>query len=227
MASLKLIGARPSPYVNRVQFALNLKSLDYEFLVEKFGTKSELLLKSNPVHKKIPVLIHDDKPICESLIIVEYIDEIWTSGPPLLPSDPYDRALARFWAAYIDDKWAPLLRELRTAQEEEEKKRVLDQMFQVLIQLEGAYRQCSKGKAFFGGDNVGYLDIALGGFLGWMKVAEKLIGVRLLDEAKTPALVGWAERFCSHDALKDAVPTAEELLEFAQKHFMAKPPTPN
>ena len=104
MASVKLIGDRPSPFVNRVQIALNLKSVDYDFLEETFGSKSELLLKSNPVHKKIPVLIHNDKPICESLIIVQYIDQVWASGPSILPSDPYDRAIARFWGAYIDIK---------------------------------------------------------------------------------------------------------------------------
>ena len=90
--------------MNRVQIDLNLKSINHEFLEEEFGSKSDLLLKSNPVHKKIPVLIHADEPICESLIIVEYIDEVWTSGPTILPSDPFDRAIARFWASYIDDK---------------------------------------------------------------------------------------------------------------------------
>lgn len=101
---LKVLGAWPSPYVMRARIALNIKSLDYEFLEETFGSKSQLLLQSNPVHKKIPVLIHGDKPICESLVIVEYIDEVWASGPSILPSHPYDRATARFWASYIDEK---------------------------------------------------------------------------------------------------------------------------
>lgn len=102
---VKLIGAWPSPFVMRARIALKLKSIDYQFMEEKFGSKSELLLKSNPVYKKIPVLIHGEKPICESLIIVQYIDELWSgSGPSILPSDPYDRAISRFWAVYLDDK---------------------------------------------------------------------------------------------------------------------------
>lgn len=101
---VKVLGGWPSPFVMRATIALNIKSVDYDFLPEKFGSKSELLLKSNPVHKKMPVLIHGDRPICESLIIVQYVDEVWTSGPSILPSDPYDRAIERFWAAYIDEK---------------------------------------------------------------------------------------------------------------------------
>lgn len=94
---VKVLGAPPSPFVNRVQIAVNLTSVDYKFLEQKVGFKSELLLKSNPVHKKVPVMIHGGKPICESLIIVQYIDEVWTDGTGILPLDLYDRAMARFW----------------------------------------------------------------------------------------------------------------------------------
>lgn len=104
-SSIKFLGTRSSPFANRVEIALNIKSVDYEFITEDIFNKSELLLQSNPVHKKIPVLIHGYDPICESLVIVQYIDEItWTNGPSILPPDPHDRAIARFWADYVDNK---------------------------------------------------------------------------------------------------------------------------
>ncbi|KAL6983447.1 Glutathione S-transferase U17 [Sarracenia purpurea var. burkii] len=222
MANVKLIGGRASPFVNRVQIALNIKSINYEFLQEKFGSKSELLLKSNPVHKKVPVLIHNDKPICESLIIVEYIDEEWNSGPSILPSNLYDRAIERFWGAYIDEKWFPLLRELRAAKGEEEKLAAVNQTVEGLVLLEEVFAKTSKGKDFFGGDHIGYLDIALGSFLGWLKATEKLADVKLIDETKIPGLVRWVERFCSAAEVKDVIPKTEELLEIAKK-FLLKP----
>lgn len=103
-SDVKLLGKWQSPYVVRVQMALKLKSVEYEFVELDLLNKNELLLKSNPVHKKIPVLIHGGRPICESLVIVQYIDDVWGHAPSILPSHPYDRSLAHFWAAYVDDE---------------------------------------------------------------------------------------------------------------------------
>uniref|UniRef100_A0A5B7BPC6 Glutathione S-transferase n=1 Tax=Davidia involucrata TaxID=16924 RepID=A0A5B7BPC6_DAVIN len=87
-----------STYSKRLELALKIKGIPYEYVEEDLSNKSPLLLKYNPVHK-IPVLVHNGKPIAESLIIIEYINETWKNEPRLLPDDPYKRAKVRFWAS--------------------------------------------------------------------------------------------------------------------------------
>ncbi|XP_062095534.1 glutathione S-transferase U17-like [Humulus lupulus] len=220
-SEVKLIGAWASPFVLRSRIALNLKHVQYEFLQETLGAKSELLLKSNPVHKKIPVLIHGGKPVCESLIIVQYIDDVWaSSGPSILPSDPYDRAIERFWAAYIDDKLFPSMKGIAAAPDAEGKKAALEQVTSGLTLLEEAFGVCSKGKGFFsGGDHIGFLDIALGSLLGWIKVTELTSGLKLIDPATTPKLAHWAETFRQDPAVSGVMPETQKLAEYAKVLF--------
>ncbi|XP_073295125.1 glutathione S-transferase U17-like [Primulina huaijiensis] len=215
-SGVKLVGILPSPFVNRVVLALKIKSVEYELVEVNPHEKSGILVEANPVQKKIPILIHGDKPVCESLIIVRYIDEVWNEGPSILPSDSYDRAMALFWADYIDGKWYESFKKLRGS-EGEARKVVLDEISEGLVLLEKAFVDCSKGKPFFGGENVGYLDIVLGSIVGWIKVSETLIGVQIFDEKKMPLLVGWVDKMYSDSSVKDVMLNPQTLLEFYKK----------
>ena len=53
---IKLLGVWASTFVMRAHISLNIKYVNYEFLKETIGSKSELLLQSNPIHKKVTVL---------------------------------------------------------------------------------------------------------------------------------------------------------------------------
>eukprot|EP00253_Pinus_taeda_P009825 PITA_09825 len=226
---VKLLGVTLSPFVVRVCIALALKGVDYDFIQENFmHPKSELLLKSNPVHKKVPVLIHNGKPVCESMIIVQYIEEAWGNKEPnLMPKDPYDRAIARFWAALVDDKGFPSMRATFFAQGEQLQKEVEVTVTNFLL-IEEALRtnDCFAGKPYFGGDEIGLIVIALGSLSAFITAVEKATDSVLIDAEKMSLLSASLNRFCQFDVVKEAMPDPAEYIS-VRRAMMMSPPTTN
>lgn len=63
----------------------------------------------------------------------------------------------------------------------------------------------------------------LGSFLGWIRLTESGIGLKIFDENRTPNLAKWAERIYSDDAAKDVLPDSQKLVEFYMSHMMVQP----
>ncbi|CAN1275546.1 Glutathione S-transferase U8 [Linum perenne] len=186
MEGVKLLGFWGSPFSNRVELALKLKGVDYEYIEQDLSNKDSLLLKLNPVHKKIPVLVHNGKSIAESLVILEYIDETWPNNYPILPHDPYEKAMARFWAKFIDDKvtYNQLLLNFCSIRQKEERRKMMEEVTQQLKALE----EQLKGKKFFGGERIGIVDIAASFFGFWLGLIQEVTGLELVTKHKFPVL---------------------------------------
>ncbi|CAK7349641.1 unnamed protein product [Dovyalis caffra] len=209
MGAVKLIGSYTSLFCTRVEWALKLKEVQYEYLEDDVFNKSPLLLKHNPVHKKVPVLVHDDKPIAESLVILQYIDETWKDNP-LLPQDPHERATALFWAKFADEK---CLVEAYTAAwtEGEEKEKAIKSAQESFAFLE----KLIQGKKFFSGDDkIGYLDLAMGWIPLCIDVMEEVGGMKLVDAEKFPSLLEWAQNFIEIPLIKERLPPRDALSNY-------------
>ncbi|GMN70369.1 hypothetical protein TIFTF001_039417 [Ficus carica] len=193
----------------RVRIALAEKEVKYENKEQNLSDKSPLLLEMNPIHKKIPVLIHNGKPVCESLIIVEYIDNVWQRKAPLLPTDPYQRSQARFWADFVDKKLyvaGNKVLTITTKGEEQEtaKKEFLDTLKMLEAEL--------GDKPYFGGESFGFVDIALVGFYSWFHAYETFGNFSV--EAECPKLIAWAKRCMEKESVSKSLPDQKTVYEY-------------
>ncbi|KAK7401692.1 hypothetical protein VNO78_13367 [Psophocarpus tetragonolobus] len=200
-----------SPYGMRVRIALEEKSIKYENREEDLSNKSALLLQMNPVHKKIPVLIHNGKPICESLIAVEYIDEVWNDQSPLLPSDPHQRSQARFWADYVDTKiYETAIRFWRT--EGREKEAAREEFLECIELLE----EQLGNEPYFGGKNFGFVDVALVPLFCYFNTFS--LYAKFIHEAQYPKIVAWAKRCTQKESVSKCFPKEQDVKQnFPQK----------
>uniref|UniRef100_A0A1J3IHC3 Glutathione S-transferase n=1 Tax=Noccaea caerulescens TaxID=107243 RepID=A0A1J3IHC3_NOCCA len=199
----------PSPFGVRARIALREKGIEFEYREENLRDKSPLLLEMNPVHKKIPVLIHNGKPVCESMNVVQYIDEVWSDkNPILLPSDPYQIAHARFLVDFIDTKlYEPADKIWSTKGEVQETAK--KEYIEALKFLESELGD----KPYFGGDNFGFVDIAMTGYYIWFEAFEKCGNFSI--EPECPTLMASAKRCLQRESVVKSLPDPEKIVEYA------------
>ena len=105
-----LCGFPLSNYYNKVKMALLEKGIP--FTEERVGTggTSEATLSASPLGK-VPFLRTPQGPLCESQVIVDWLEAAWPQ-PPLVPADPYAAAKVRELATFIDLHLELVAREL-------------------------------------------------------------------------------------------------------------------
>lgn len=88
----------------KVRLALYEKGIAFQSRLldlQKFEQHAPDYLALNP-NGVVPTLVHRDKPIIESSIIIEYIEDAFPQTP-LAPSDPWQLAQMRLWLKFSDN----------------------------------------------------------------------------------------------------------------------------
>jgi glutathione S-transferase len=89
----------------KVRITMRAKGLHWEpvkvdlFKTEQYDPK---YLKLNP-KGVVPTLVHDGKPVIESTLICEYIDETFPQPPQLIPAEPWLQSRMRLWSKMVDE----------------------------------------------------------------------------------------------------------------------------
>ncbi|CAA7038091.1 unnamed protein product [Microthlaspi erraticum] len=174
--------------------------------------KSPLLLELNPVHKKVPVLVHNDKILSESHVILEYIDQTWSHNP-ILPQDPYEKAMARFLAKFVDEQILPAgFMSLVKADKGIEV--AIEETRELLTFLEKEVT----GKDFFGGKTIGFLDMVAGSMIPFcLDRAWECMEIDMIPEESFPELNRWIKNLNEVEIVRECIPPKEKHIERMNK----------
>ncbi|KAI3962769.1 hypothetical protein MKW98_029928 [Papaver atlanticum] len=150
--------------------------------------------------------------LAEKEVKYEYKEEdlrekIWNQKSPLLPTDPYQRALARFWADYIDKKVYDGGKKICMSKGEELEKAKKD-FIDILKVLEGELGE----KPYFGGQRMGFVDVALIPFYSRFYSYETF-GKFSIEEV-CPKLVSWGKKCMENESVCKSLPDPEKVFEF-------------
>ena len=204
---MRVIGSFVSPYVRKVLACMNLKGLDYQVdpITPFFG--NDEFERLSPL-RRIPVLIHGDLAIGDSSVICAYLDEAF-GGHPLLPSEPADRARARWFEEFADTRLGDLFiwglfyqKVVRPAvwNEAPDEERVAENLErhipEALDYLEG---ELPEDGFLFGA--IGLADISIATFFRNGEYA----GFQT-DESKWPKVAAFVRRTLAHPAIASLLP---------------------
>jgi glutathione S-transferase len=204
---MKIIGSFVSPYVRKVLACLHLKGLAYEIdpITPFFG--NDEFRRLSPLCR-IPVLIDGDFSACDSTVICAYLDEAYP-GRPLFPSDPKDRARARWLEEFADTRlgdlfiWGLFYQKVvhplvwgEPGDQERIAKTLTEDAPATLDYLEGELPE--SGWLF---DEFGLADIAIASFFRNAAYADFEP-----DPARWPRVARFVERALAHDAFASTKP---------------------
>jgi glutathione S-transferase len=183
--SLVLYNAARCPYAARVRIVLAEKGIEFETVEIDLSDRPAWLYEKNPAGR-VPVLEEDDRPLAESVVIMEFLEERYPE-PPLLPPDPADRAAVRLVIFRDHDLTGPYYA-LRRGEDG-----AAEQFDAALASLDvRLYEQ-----DYLGGAEYGLADIAL---VPWVLRARDMLGVNLNGY---PSLGAWLERLEERPAIAD------------------------
>ena len=197
-----IIGSFVSPYVRKVLACLELKGLAYTVdpITPFFG--GDEFSRLSPL-RRIPVLVDGDFVLNDSSAIAAYIDEI-APAPPLMPTDPKDRAQARWLEEYADSRlgdvfiWGlfyQLFVRRMVWNEEPDADRVARARDRDAPEALDYLESQAPAEGFLFGD-IGIADIAIASFFRNAAYVDYRI-----DPARWPRTAAWVETTLAHPVL--------------------------
>lgn len=193
--TLKLISHYLCPYVQRARIVLVEKAISYDLEFIELADKPAWFNRISPLGR-VPILLTDGKPLFESAVITEYLNEI-TPGS-LHPRDPYGRARNRAWIEYASSTLDTIagFYNAKDAVTFGEKTEVLRERFR---RLEGELNQ----GPYFKDDSFSLVDAAFGPVFRYFDIIETFTDLEFFDNL--PKVTRWRNELAIRPSVRNAV----------------------
>jgi glutathione S-transferase len=203
---LKLVSFDICPYVERSRIVLLEKGLPHELAFIELSNKPAWFLEISPMGR-VPVLLVDDRPVFESMVINELVNELQPE-PPLFPADPITRAEGRGWIVFANDVLMPAGSAATLAiaggSQGEALLRPLGALRDAFGKLE---RQLARGSGpYFLGRDFSLVDASYAPFLRRWRMTERWGAPEAALLASFPKVSAWAETLLARRSVAAAEP---------------------
>lgn len=208
MNKFTLLSHALCPYVQRAAITLAEKSVSFERITIDLAQKPEWFQKVSPLGKT-PVLLVNEKPIFESTVICEYLDDVFE--PKLHPLDPYIRAQHRAWMEFASVLLNSIWR-FYTATTQPLFDESLAELAKRLSQIEEVIGE----GPYFDGPVFRMIDAVYAPVFRYFQVFEQLQDFGFFTDL--PKVRAWRAHLLARPSVRDAVNNsyAEELAEYVE-----------
>jgi len=210
---VRLYSMRFCPYAERAMIALEVKKIPFEVVNINLAEKPEWYAKTNPL-TKVPTIEHDGKIIYESLILTDYLDEVFKSGKKILPQDTYEIAKQRMLIERLSTLSSSLYPWYRNSQDPN-----------TIEKLENAFKLYEQllHRHFFAGDQAGYVDYMIWPWVERLNAVEIISQGRLsVTKEKYPKFAAYIERMKNVAEIKTFYLDGPTHLKFLQSRMEGK-----
>jgi glutathione S-transferase len=197
---LKLISFTLCPYVQRAIIVLNEKNISYDIEYIDLSAPPAWFYDISPL-EKVPVLLVDEKPLFESMVICEYLDEI-TEGS-LYPDDAFKRATNRAWIEFGNDILSTTF-EFYTTEDENRFKHLSNTLVDRFEVLEN---EISNG-TYFNGEYFSMVDAVYAPIFRYHNRIAQYKDYGFFEDA--PKIKTWGDSLLQHPSVIKSVPDTYE-----------------
>ena len=197
MQELELVSFILCPYVQRARIVLLEKGVEHKVTYIDLSDPPDWFYDVSPL-EKVPVLLIDGEPVFESMVIVEYLDEL-TSGS-MHPEDILQKAKNRSWIEF-GNQLLGLAYTLLTTSDEKEYKRTLatlDDRFDILED------DVLNDSTYFNGEAFSIVDAVYAPLFRMLQAMNSHVDLGLFDDREK--VTNWKNNLLQRESVVNCVP---------------------